>query len=135
MKGSKLHAKAMGMSLDHANKYADDVRNLIEQRLRIKGRTLDKTFVRAGRLLPKWAHREGHYLAQAAQHMGHPKLRPMIDEDRLKRAHNTLVAHLKTIDPVERRKTRILGVLGVVSFNLILVAAALLIFLMWRGYL
>lgn len=135
MKGSKLHANARVMSVDHANKYADDVRSLIEQRLQIKGRTLDKTLARAGRLLPKWAHREAHYLAQAAQHMGHPKLRPMIDDVKLKRAHKLLVAHLKAIDPVVRRKTRILGVLGVISFNLILVVAALLIFMMWRGYL
>ena len=74
--------------------------------------------------------------------MDHPKLRTMVDQSKFERAHKALISHLKTIDPVlktidpvERRKTRILGVLGVISFNLILVVAALLIFLMWRGYL
>jgi hypothetical protein len=123
------------MTVDHAYKYAEEVRSLIEQRLRIKGRTLENSLARAGRSLPKLVHREGSYLALAARYTGHPKLRQMIDGVKMKRAHDTLVAHLKTINPAERRKTRILGILGVISFNLILVVAALLIFLIWRGFL
>jgi hypothetical protein len=123
------------MTGDSVNKYADEVQSLIEERLRIKGRTLEKALSRAGRSLPKWAHREGRYLAQASQLMSHPKLRLMIDENKAVKARDMLVAHLKTIDPSERRKTRVLGVLGVISFNLILVFAALMVFLLWRGYL
>ena len=67
--------------------------------------------------------------------MDHPKLRTMVDQSKFEKAHKALINYLNTIDPVERRKTRILGVLEVISFNLILVVAALLIFLMWRGYL
>ena len=113
----------------------DEVRSLIEERLRIKARTLDKALARAGRLLPKWAQREGRYLTHAGQFMGHPKLRLMIDVAKVEKAHKNLVDHLKTIDPSERRTTRVLGVLGVISFNLILVVIALISFLMWRGYL
>lgn len=113
----------------------DEVRSLIEQRLRIKGATLEKALSRSGRLLPKWAQREGRYLSQAGHLMGHPKLRLMVDEAKVHKAHASLVEHLKTIDPAERRKTRILGTLGVVSFNVIVVAVALVSFLMWRGYL
>lgn len=114
--------------------YADEVKRLIEARLRVKAHTLEKALSRAGRLLPKWAQREGSYLVHAQHYMGHPKLRLMIDEAKVKRAHAALVAHLKTIDPSERRMTRILGILGVVSFNLILVIAGLIGYLMWRGY-
>ncbi len=67
--------------------------------------------------------------------MAHPKLRLMVDEAKVEKAHKTLVEHLKTIDPVERRKTPVLGTLGVVSFNLIVVVVALVSFLIWRGYL
>lgn len=123
------------MTGDSVNKYADEVQSLIEERLRIKGRTLETTLARAGRLLPKWAHREGRYLAQASQLMAHPKLRLMIDEAKAVKARDLLVAHLKDIDPKERRKTRVLGVLGVISFNLIIVFAALMAYLLWRGYL
>ena len=122
------------MTGDSVNKYADEVQSLIEERLRIKGRTLEKALARAGRLLPKWAHREGRYLAQASQLMGHPKLRLMIDEAKVVKARDMLVAHLKAIDPKERRKTRVLGVLGVISFNLILVFAAFMVYLVWRDY-
>lgn len=114
--------------------YVDEVRSLIEQRLRVKARTLEKALSRAGRLLPKWAHREGRYLTQAAQFMGHPKLRLMIDEAKVEKAHTLLVTHLKTIDPAERRKTRVLSMLGAISFNLIVVTVALIGFLVWRGY-
>ncbi|HCP80156.1 MAG TPA: hypothetical protein DIT67_00665 [Octadecabacter sp.] len=122
------------MTGDSVNKYADEVQNLIEQRLRIKGRTLEKALARAGRLLPKWAHREGRYLVQASQLMNHPKLRVMIDDAKVVKARDMLVTHLKTIDPKERRKTRVLGVLGVISFNLILVFAAFMVYLVWRDY-
>lgn len=123
------------MNAAQVEKYTDEVKRLIEQRLRIKGATLDKALSRVGRLLPTWAQREGRYLTQATQVMAHPKLRLMVDEAKVEKAHKTLVEHLKTIDPVERRKTRVLGTLGVVSFNLIVVVVALVSFLIWRGYL
>lgn len=116
------------------HKYADEVRSLIEQRLSLKGRTLEKALSKAGRLLPKWAQREGTYIVHAQQYIDHPKLRLMIDEAKVEKAHKLLVEHLKTIDLKERRTTRILGTLGVISFNLIVVAAALVTFLVWRGY-
>jgi len=122
------------MTGDSVNKYADEVHRLIEERLRIKGRTLEKALARAGRLLPNWAQREGRYLARASDLMDHPKLRLMIDEAKIEKAHMSLVTHLKTIDPSERRKTRILGTLGVISFNLILVTIALISYLIWRGF-
>lgn len=122
------------MTGDSVNKYADEVHRLIEERLRIKGRTLEKALARAGRLLPNWAQREGRYLARASDLMDHPKLRLMIDEAKIEKAHMSLVTHLKTIDPSERRKTRILGTLGVISFNMILVTIALISYLIWRGF-
>jgi hypothetical protein len=123
------------MSGEPVTRYAEEVRDLIEKRLRIKGATLEQSLARAGRLLPKWAQREGRYLTEAQQVMHHPKLHLMIDEAQVKAAHHRLVEHLKSIDPLERRKTRVLGKLGVVSFNLILVAVALIAWLIWRGFL
>jgi predicted tellurium resistance membrane protein TerC len=59
----------------------------------------------------------------------------MIDDAKAVKARDLLVAHLKSIDPKERRKTRVLGILGVISFNLIIVFVALMAYLLWRGYL
>lgn len=122
------------MSVGHVNKYVQEVRALIEARLRVRGRSLEHQLKRAGRLLPKAMQREGRYLVQAATFMDHPKLGRMIDTAKVESAHRRLVEHLKSIDPAERRKTRLLGVAGVVSFNLIVVAGALIGWLVWRGY-
>lgn len=121
-----------GVTVD---KHADEVRNLIEERLKIKAHTLEKALSKAGRLLPKWAQREGTYLVHAQHYLGHPKLRLMIDEAKVTKAHRALVDHLKTIDPKERRKTRILSLLGAVSFNILFVIAAFITYLWWRDYL
>jgi len=95
-----VHAKAVFMTGDHANKYADEVRRLIELRVKIKGPTLERALARTGRLLPQWAQREGRYLAQASQMMDHPELRMMVDQTKLEKAHKALISHLKAIDPV-----------------------------------
>ena len=100
----------------------------------MKGRTLEKALSRAARLLPKWAHREGTYLVHAQQFTGHPKLRLMIDDAKVTKAHAILIEHLKTIDPSERRKTKVLGVSGSISFNVLLVVGAFVASLVWRGY-
>ena len=123
------------MTVASVDKLAEDVRALIQERLRIKARTLEKALAKAGRLLPKWAHNEGKYLVHAQQFMNHPKLHLMIDEAKVEKAHDKLVTHLKTIDPAERRKTRVLGTLGVISFNMILVVAGLFAYFMWRGFI
>lgn len=122
------------MSPSPIHSQAETVRRLIEERLRIKAPTLEKALAKAGRLLPKSAQKNGAILVQAATHAQHPKLRLTVDPAKATKAHDALVAHLKTIDPAERRKTQILGLLGVVSFNLILVVAAFIGFLVWRGY-
>lgn len=120
--------------MSQAQSYAEEVQALIAERLKIKGRTLEKALAKAGRLLPKWAHREGRFLVQASTMMDHPKQRMMVDAGKVDKAHQALVAHLKSIDPADRRKARVLGTLGVISFNLILVVAALITYLWWRGF-
>lgn len=118
-----------------ADKLAEDVRALIEERLRIRARSLDRAIAKAGRLLPKWAQHDGRYLAQAAQFTDHPKLRMMIDEAKVAQAHRALTEHLKSVNPAERRVNGLLSVLGSISFGLLVLIAAVIAVLMWRGYL
>ncbi|SLN42830.1 hypothetical protein [Pseudooctadecabacter jejudonensis] len=117
-----------------AKTYAEDIKTLIEDRLRLKSRSLSHAIRRAGRLLPAWARREARFIAQAETMMAHPKLRVRVDEAKLARAHADLTNYLRTIDPKERRKTRVLGILGTVSFNLIVIVAAFVTYLVWRGF-
>jgi len=123
------------MKPDNVQRYADEVKSLIEMRLGVKARTLETALAKAGRLLPKRAQRDGAYLVDAQRYIGHPKLQARVDFDKVSKAHAALVAHLKTIDPNARRITGLLGLLGVISFNLILVGVLLVMVLIWRGYL
>ncbi|WP_296418697.1 hypothetical protein [Pseudooctadecabacter sp.] len=113
---------------------AENIRALIEERLRLKARSLSHGVRRAGRLLPPWARREARYLVQAAEMARHPKMQARIDDARVAKAHRDLTEYLTSIDPKEQRKTRILKVLGAVSFNLIVVVAAFITYLVWRGF-
>lgn len=113
---------------------AENIRALIEERLRLKARTLSHGVRKAGRLLPTWARREARYIVQAAEMARHPKMHARIDDARVAKAHDDLTEYLKTIDPTEQRKTRVLKTLGAISFNLILVVAAFITYLVWRGF-
>ena len=44
------------------------------------------------------------------------------------------MAHLESIDAVEDRRDRLLGVAGAVAFNLLFVVVGFVVFLWWRGY-
>ncbi|PVA06683.1 hypothetical protein [Thalassorhabdomicrobium marinisediminis] len=122
------------MSDQPIQSYTEEVRTLIEERLRIRGATLEQSLRRAGRLLPPWARRAGHTLTQAQLHSTHPELHRRIDGAAVEKAHQSLVQHLQTLDPNARRKTLVLGILGSISFGLLTVAGALITYLWWRGF-
>lgn len=92
---------------------------------------LKKALRRAPREVQKAA--DGFLLARAQ--MGNPKLMRLMDPVRAEADFQTLRGHFRAIDVADRRKGLVLGILGSVSFNLLVVAAALLIWLVWRGYL
>jgi hypothetical protein len=90
----------------------DEVRKLMETRLRVRGKTLDQQVRKAGRLLPRAERREATYLAQAATVLDHPKLSRMVDPMKVAAAHGRLTTFLKKIDPKDRAKGRVLNWLG-----------------------
>ncbi len=122
-------------SMDYTSlaQHVDDIRAQIEARLGIRGRDLDHQLHKAGRLLPKSIQREAHYLAQARMLSQNPKLARMIDLNKAEKAVATVTAHLATIKAGERIKNRMLGIAGVLAFNFLLIAAALIAYLRWRG--
>lgn len=108
----------------------DEIDALMAERLRVRGRTLADKVRKAGRLLPRAVSREAAYLAETQQFAQAPKLARRIDETRVETAYRIVAEHLKTVDPFERRKDRILGILGIVAFN-ILLFGGLLIYYLW----
>jgi len=113
--------------------WADEVERLMAERLRIRGRDLSRQIDKAGRLLPKAVRRDARYLAEAARLAPNPKLRRMIDVDKAARAHAVVTAHLATIDPKVRARTRLLRILAVIAFNVLLIGGLLIAYLVWRG--
>ena len=121
------------MDQDALTQQIEEVRRLMAERLRLRGATLEDQVRRARNLLPRALIREARYLAQAETLMRNPKLARMVDAEKARGARDRLTAHLMAVDPKERRKDRILGILGGLAFNLLLVGALAIIWLRWRG--
>jgi len=111
----------------------------LEARLREKvgarGRTLAAKLRHAGRHLPGWVQKSGAVLTRAQAKEGHPKIWRQVDATETERAFERIHAHLDTIDPVDRRRGIILGILGGIVFNILIVLAFFLAVLKWQGFI
>lgn len=63
---------------------------------------------------------------------GNPKLARLHDPVAVDRAFKDITTHLDTIDPAERRKGMILGVMGGLVFNLLVLVGAIVLLLRWQ---
>ncbi len=105
----------------------------LQEKLGVRGANLQKRLARAGRRLPRRVRRSGQVIADAQTSVAHPKLARMLDDKAIEAAFRDVSAHLQTIDPADRRKGIVLGILGSAVFNLILLVVALTAFLYWQG--
>lgn len=112
-----------------------DVKALMAEKLGMKGRSLPQAVRKYNHRLPRGLRRDAVRLAEASHLAGHPKLALTLDNAALEAAADRLLTHLKAIDLKDRRKGAILGLLGALSFNLIVVFVLLLVVLIWRGFL
>lgn len=111
-----------------------DIRSLLETQLRIRGATLDAQIRRAGRLLPRKVRREAAFLLQANLLVQNPKLARMISAERVGQAHQAISTYLKSVDPKERARTRLLNYTGFIALNGLLLAGGIIAILIWRGF-
>lgn len=121
------------MELSTFNTRVEELETALRTRLRLRGRDFGVQLRRAGRLLPKRIHRAGHVLTEARTKLSHPKLARQIDPVLVEKAFEEINAHLATVDPADRRKGAILGWLGALVFNLIVVCALVIGLLRWQG--
>lgn len=112
----------------------ETVQDLLTLKLGIKRQPFDRMLARAGRHLPRRIAGQAQVLAQAAQRAGHPKLARQLDSAAVERASTEVIAHLQAIDVADRRKGKLLGMAGVVAFNLLVVIVVFIVWLWWRGY-
>ena len=121
---------------------ADDLRarsDALRQQLRdtfgVRGRDLDHALRRARRLLPRGMRQKGARLVEAQAMLGHPKLERMIDFAELRAAQEAISVHLDSIDVADARRGWWLSLAGVIAFNLIVVLAAFITWMVWAGHL
>jgi len=110
---------------------------LVELRAKLgaRGTDLATALGKARPQLPRRVYNLGQSLVAAEPLAGHPKLRLTLDHSALATAADEISAHLATIDLAERRKNWWMGLLGGLSFNLIVMVVLLIAVLRWRGIL
>ena len=113
----------------------DEIRPLFEQKLRVRGRSLGAQVRKAGRLLPRSAKRDAHYLAQALALAENPKLARMVDMAKAKQAHRNVMTFLDEIDLGARRGTAALKMITSIVFALLVTGILVLFVLVQRGFL
>lgn len=111
------------------------LRDALDTALGVRARTFAAAVRKAGRRLPKQVRKQADVVVRAQAIDGHPKLRRTIDMAAVARAETDVLAHLKTIDRADVRRGKLLGVAGVIVFNLIVVVALFVVWLVWSGHL
>ncbi|MEI6097461.1 MAG: hypothetical protein WCS20_03995 [Alphaproteobacteria bacterium] len=123
------------MSVVTVQQMADRVAGLLEQRLRIKGKTLEEKMARTGRRLPRKVREAGEALAVALNMTHSPKLMHQVDDKTVAIAYDICVRHLTRIDPKAKRRGLLLDMAARVAFALLVVAVLFVAVAYWRHWL
>lgn len=117
---------------DDIDRKARRLQALLKMKFRIEADNLRQAMAQAGRRLPKRVHRAAELICQAQRLAGNPKLARMVDAQAIERAFSKVEWHLEQIDVRDRRIGAVLGMLGALAFNMILVVLLVLAVLYWR---
>lgn len=123
------------MSAVTIQQMADQVANLLEERLHIKGKGLTEKLRKGGRLLPRKVRVAAEQLADAATRSQNPKLLLQINEAAVAGAYDICSKHLGKIDVADRRIGKVLRTASSMVISLTVVAAIVIGVLFWRGYI
>ena len=109
--------------------------DMLEKKLKLRGRGLDAKLRRAGRRLPRSVRLEAEKFVEARRLMGHPKLMMQLDPAGLDAAYAKCARWLDRVDLKAARRDRLIGMAAGISFQLLLIAAAFLTWMVWSGHL
>jgi hypothetical protein len=113
---------------------ADRVAELMEQRLRIRGKDLAEKLKKGGNRLPRDVRAAANHLAEAAHMSQNPKLLLQIDEGRVAECYDICVRHMGGSDVY--KGPGMLAIVGTRALYILVTVAALVIGLaLWRGVL
>lgn len=112
-----------------------ELSELLRRQAGAKGADFETQLKRADRLLNRPARKGGRAIVAAQALIANPRTQHMVDAKAVHRGARDLRAHLKTLNPWDRRVGRVLGSVGAIAAGLIVLAAAVVTVLVWRGFL
>jgi hypothetical protein len=118
---------------DEISARSEEICTLFADKLSLSRGTLDQRLRRAGRRLPARIREQARIITEAEALATNPKLARRVDPDKLDRAFAEVRRHLQDINPADRRRGAVLGVLGGLAFNLLLFAVLALAGVRWQG--
>ena len=113
---------------------ADGLAQMMAERLGIRrGETLAEKLRKGGRLLPRKVRREAEFIAETEARLAVPKFAFQYDAARISRAEKAVRRFLEEVDPADRRKGIVLGILGWIAFNFLLISGLVIWWLVESG--
>ncbi len=112
---------------------AGRVAELMEERLRVRGRSLGEKLRRGGRLLPRRVRRKAEFLATSAQAADLARLQ--LDHARIAEAYDACVRYLKPLGASARRRAILLEMATGFATGIFATAVLVVGLLLWRGFL
>lgn len=113
---------------------AEAVRALMEERLGVKGRDLASVMRKGRRMLPRWLRKQAAVLVAAERAVHSPKTAKQIDRTAVMTAYDLITTHLRAINVNAQRRDKMLKLAGVIAFQVLLLIAAFVAYLWWRGH-
>ena len=119
------------MSAVTIRQMAGRVEELLVERVGARGRDFDAKLRHAGRRLPRKVRKSATALAQAAQMTLNPRLHAQLDESEIARDYDICLRYLSPLARGGRGRNG--SVLTSITVSLLLLAAGVAGFLIWRG--
>jgi hypothetical protein len=120
------------MSATTIQQMADRVAQLMQDRLHLKGRSLDEKLRRGGRQVPRRLRAPARFLADAADLAQNPRLAMQIDSAAVAEAYDRCIAALGGSGRAGRWMTWGLNRLATIVLSLMVLAALIVLVLRWR---
>ncbi len=120
--------------VEDANHIAGEISTLLEDKLRVRGKTLAAQLRKAGRRLPRGVRRDATFIVQSSVLTDNPKLARMVDSKKLRQAHRNVVSHLEKVDLSQQRRTAALNMIASIAFAILFTAVLVLFVLVQRGF-
>ncbi len=122
----------MGPAAIHA--MTDRVAQLMEDKLAIRGKGLATKLKRGGRMLPRQVRMAAQSLVQAADMANSPKLAMQVDNGQVTSAYDACMKHLSALPAARFWGGHVLSSLRSIAFAVLVIGAAVIGYLVWRGY-